>query len=129
MKSIHSAEAAGVKFKYHDPQSSDKGPIKGIMYQKADSKTGEMKLKSANGFMERLMLKARGYSKLTEGNAKKFLQASLTHTNLPLDIDLTSRIKSSGQSKSVIKTEVFHSNFNSLKATDIMTMNIKSILQ
>ncbi|MFM8467684.1 MAG: hypothetical protein ACKOAO_09010 [Oxalobacteraceae bacterium] len=129
MSKVHTAQAEGVSYSYHEPQGRDGGLVKGIMYQKADSKTGEMKLKSADGFLERLLIKARGYSKLKESNAKKFLQAILSTTSLPPDIELTSRIKSFGGSKSVIKADVFQYNFKNFMATDKMVMNIKSMMR
>ena len=128
MTKIHTAQAESVKYSYHEPKSRDGGPIKGIMYQKADSKTGETKFKSADGFLEKLFMKAKGYSKLKEDNAKKFLEASLRASSLPLNIKLTSTIKSSGESKTVIKAEVFQSNFKSLMDSDAIVMNLKSMM-
>ena len=76
MGNIHSATGAdGVKFKYQEPSTNSKGETKGILYEKKDSKTGEIKLKSADGLVGHLLMKLRGYSTANYHTCGDFLEA------------------------------------------------------
>jgi hypothetical protein len=76
MGNIHSATGAdGVKFKYQEPSTNSKGETKGILYEKKDSKTGEIKLKSADGLVGHLLMKLRGYSTANYQTCGAFLEA------------------------------------------------------
>ncbi len=76
MGNIHRATGdTGVQFKYQEPSANSKGETKGILYEKKDSKTGEIKLKSASGFGGNLLMKLRGYSEATYKTCGDFLYA------------------------------------------------------
>lgn len=75
MGNIHHATAAdGTKFKYQEPSAKINDEKRGIVFEKKDAKTGETKLKSAEGPMK-LLMKLRGYSEAKLGTCRKFLQA------------------------------------------------------
>jgi hypothetical protein len=76
MGNIHRATGDnGVQFKYQEPSANSKGETKGILYEKKDSKTGEIKLKSASGFGGNLLMKLRGYSEANYKTCGDFLSA------------------------------------------------------
>ena len=52
MASIHTVIIDKVNYKYHAPKENSEGAIKGIMYEKIDKKTGEMK----GGFKDEVQL-------------------------------------------------------------------------
>ena len=69
----HEASVNQVNYKYYEPKENSDGAIKGVMYEKYDKKTGENKLKSGSNALEKLLMKARGYTALKESSAKEFL--------------------------------------------------------
>lgn len=116
MATIYKASVNNVNYKYHEPKENNKGAIKGIMYEKIDKNTGDVRIKSGSNALEKLLMKARGYTALKESSAKDFLNASFTNAQLSTDIVLTKpQYKSAGKSSDVVSANVFHQTFENLK--------------
>lgn len=65
MGTIHRVKGDNkTNYKYQEPSKNKKGETEGIFYVKVDKKTGETKLKSAEGRMGHLMMKLLGYDKM-----------------------------------------------------------------
>jgi hypothetical protein len=76
MQSIHKAQGTdGTDYKYQEPSKNKKGEAEGLFYVKVDKKTGETKLKNADGLMGHLMMKLRGYNKAQERQVISYLKA------------------------------------------------------
>lgn len=129
MPNIHRASSENINYKYHEPKPNNKGNIKGLMYQKVDKNTGEMKLKSGSGVFERLMLKAQGYTKMTESTARKFLESKFTNAALPHDFNIATDIKSSSSKRNtVVRADVFQSTFKKQMGKDQLVADLKAEL-
>lgn len=129
MANIHSATSEKINYKYHEPKSNKNGQIKGIMYTKVDKDTGEIKLKSGSGVFEKLMLKARGYTKMTENTGKEFLKSKFTNAALPSDFNIGTNIKSSSSKKNtVVRADVFQSNFKSQMGNDQIVATLMAMV-
>jgi hypothetical protein len=116
MRPVHEASVNNVNYKYHQPKENNKDAIKGIMYEKIDKNTNDAKLKSGSNALEKLLMKARGYTALKESSAKDFLNASFTNAQLSTGIVLTKpQYKSAGKSNDVVSADVFHQTFENLK--------------
>jgi hypothetical protein len=121
MATIYKASVNHVNYKYHEPKENNKGAIKGIMYEKIDKNTGDVRIKSGSNALEKLLMKARGYTALKESSAKDFLNASFANAQLSTDIVLTKpQYKSAGKSSDVVSANVFHQTFENLKNTAVM---------
>jgi hypothetical protein len=119
MATIHTAISGTVSYKYHEPKPNNKGLIKGIMYEKVDKNTGEVKLKNGSGPFEKLMLKARGYTKMTDKTARKFLQEKFK--NAPVGDHFTIHVfqkNLSGKEKLIVRANDFHSSFTTQQNND-----------
>jgi len=114
----HEASVNPVNYKYYAPKENSEGKIKGVMYEKIDKNTGETKLKSGSNALEKLLMKARGYTALKESSAKDFLKTMFPKAPLSEGSILTThRYKSAGKSKDVISANVFHQTFETQKTT------------
>jgi hypothetical protein len=112
MAKIHNTNIEGVNYKYHEAKPNKNGQIKGLMYTKVDKDTGKVKLKSGNGRFEKLMLKARGYNRMTENTGLKFLRGKFPNAGIPPDLKITTtRVHSSSSKSSVVLAETFQTNF------------------
>jgi hypothetical protein len=112
MATIHQASIEGVNYKYHEPKPNKNGEIKGLMYTKVDKYTGEVKLKNGSGPLEKLMLSARGYTRMTETMGKKFLNAKFQNAQLSPTTNIRSTQKSFlGQENFVVRANDFQSTF------------------
>jgi len=119
MAKIQYAKIEGVDYKYHEPKPNKNGQIKGLMYTKFDKDTGEMKLKSGSGRFEKLMLKARGYKRMTEDMGKKFLNGKFPNAALPPDSKIsTVRLHSSSSKTSIVLAETFQTHFQKQSEDD-----------
>ena len=85
----------GVNYKYEEPKTNNKGLVKGLVYQKVDKATGEVKLKNSSGIFEKLMLKARGYNKMTSGTGINFLNARFPNAQTPPSFNISTPEKNS----------------------------------
>ena len=115
----HEASVNEVNYKYYEPKGNSEGKFKGVMYEKYDKKTDETKLKSGSNALEKLLMKARGYTLLKESSAKKFLNAMFPKAPLSeCSILTTPRYKPAGKSKDVISANFFHKTFENQQSTD-----------
>jgi len=114
----HEASVNQVNYKYYEPKENSDGAIKGVMYEKYDKKTGENKLKSGSNALEKLLMKARGYTALKESSAKEFLKAMFPKAPLAKgSILTTNRYKSAGKSNDVVSANLFHLTFEKQQTT------------
>ncbi len=112
MAKIHNAKIEGIDYKYHEPKPNKNGQIKGIMYTKFDKDTKEIKLKSGSGRFEKLMLKARGYKRMTENMGQKFLIGKFPDAALPPNFNIsTSRLHPSSSKTSIVLAQTFQTKF------------------
>jgi hypothetical protein len=111
----HKVSDDNVAYTYYEPKASNKGSIKGVMYEKIDKNTGGTKFKSGSNALEELFLKAKGYTTLKESSAKKFLTTMFPKAGTHLDSTLAS-VKNSSICKSttVIRADHFHSTFQTM---------------
>jgi len=129
MRIFHEASVKSVSHKYYEPKENNKGAIKGIMYEKIDKNTGNVKFKSGSNALEKLLMKVRGYTALQESSAKKFLNAMFPKAPISEDEILTTRRhKSGGKSSDVVSANYFHQIFENQKnahekkqASDLIT--------
>lgn len=114
----HEASVNEVNYKYYAPKENSEGKIKGVMYEKYDKNTGETKLKSGSNALEKLLMKARGYTALKESSGKDFLKAMFPKALFSEGSILTTpRYKSAGKSKDVISANYFHKTFENRQTT------------
>jgi len=119
MAKIHNANIDGTNYNYHEAKPNKNGQIKGLMYTKVDKDTGEVKLKSGNGRFEKLMLKARGYNRMTENMGQKFLKGKFPNAGIPPDFKITTgRLHSSSSKSLVVLAETFQTNFQKQSEDD-----------
>lgn len=119
MPNIHNATIDKVSYKYYEPKPNNKGAIKGIMYEKTDKKTGDTKFKSGSNALEKLLMKARGYTLMQESSAKKFLNAKFPNALLSGDVILTThKYKSARKSSDVMSANVFHQTFENQQSAN-----------
>jgi hypothetical protein len=122
MAEIYKASSGSINYKYQEPKPNKKGQLKGIMYEKIDKNTGDVKFKSGSNALEKLLMKARGYTALKETSAKDFLNASFTNAKLSADTILTTpKYKSAGKSNDVVSANFFHQTFENLKQAAVVT--------
>ncbi len=82
MPTIHKVQGDnGINYKYQEPTKNKKGGTEGIMYLKLDKKTGETKLKNADGLAGYLKMKFRGYSRANENQIKSYLNTRFKDLN------------------------------------------------
>jgi len=118
MRPVHEASVNNVNYKYYEPKENSDGAIKGVMYEKYDKKTGEKKHKNGSNALEKLLMKARGYTALKESSAKDFLNTMFSKAPLPKgSILTTNRYKSAGKSNDVVSANLFHITFEKQQTT------------
>jgi hypothetical protein len=78
----------GTNYKLQEPEPSKSGKTSEIYYEKIDRKTGETKLKSADGKLGFLLMKARGYSLMKEDTARSYLKTQVQHTSVDANLNL-----------------------------------------
>ena len=118
MRTVPEASVNPVDYKYYEPKENSAGAIKGVIYEKYDKKTGKTKLKNGSNALEKLLMKARGYTALKESSAKDFLNTTFPKAPLPKgSILTTNRYKSAGKSNDVISANLFHRTFEAQQTT------------
>lgn len=78
----------GTNYKLQEPEPSKSGKTSEIYYEKIDRKTGETKLKSADGKLGFLLMKARGYSLMKEDTARSYLKTQVKYTSVDANLNL-----------------------------------------
>ena len=109
MVTIHkSTSADSINYKYQEPSKNKKGEAKGIIYVKVDKKTGETKLKSAEGRTGYLMMKLRGYNRASEQDARNYLKSRFPNTDISSQTkNITTYDTSLYESKNVVSAHKF----------------------
>ncbi len=126
MGDIHRVSSENINFRYHQPKSKENELPKGVMYEKFDAKTKELKLKSGGNWITQLLMKARGYSEMKENTARTFLKSKFTDSGVDDRICLADVKRFAGKGTLVVRTEVFQSNFNALESRDKLVKDLKA---
>jgi len=128
MATIHkSTSADSVNYKYQEPSKNKKGEAKGIIYVKEDKKTGETKLKSAEGRAGYLLMKFRGYNRASEQNAKNYLQSRFPSTDISSQTkNITSYDTSLYEAKNVVSAQKFEQAISAIDNNNIFIENLKN---
>ena len=116
------ANVGNSKPKYFDlrtPAPAKDGKVDGLMYEKFDKKTGQTILKSSgNDGLSHLLMKAKGYTLMTEKTARDYIQTKVATLSLDSDLKISNRIKLGSETVAAVKTDVFLQNVNHLQWAD-----------
>ena len=97
--------------KYFDlrtPTPAKDGKVDGLMYEKFDKKTGQTILKSSgNDGLAHLLMKAKGYTLMTEKTARDYIKTKVATIRVDSDLKISNRIKLGGETVAAVKTDVF----------------------
>jgi hypothetical protein len=128
MATIHkSTSADSVNYKYQEPSKNKKGEAKGIIYVKEDKKTGETKLKSAEGRAGYLLMKFRGYNRASEQNAKNYLQSRFPDNDISSQTkNITTYDTSLYEAKDVVSSHKFEQAINHIVDHNAFIENFKN---
>ena len=123
MATIHkSISADSVNYKYQEPSKNKKGEAKGIIYVKVDKKTGETKLKSAEGRTGYLMMKLRGYNRASEQDARNYLKSRFPNTDISSGTkNITTYDTSLYESKDVVNAHKFEQAIIDIDKSNVFT--------
>lgn len=106
------------QFKLHLPEPDKSEKVSGFCYEKVDKKTGETKLKSAEGRLGFLLMKARGYSLMKESTARSYLQTLVKHVDVDRNLNLAKHDFMVFKQRSVIDASAFLSSIKTHKQSD-----------
>jgi hypothetical protein len=123
MATIHkNISADSVNYKYQEPSKNKKGEAKGIIYVKVDKKTGETKLKSAEGRTGYLMMKLRGYNRASEQDARNYLKSRFPNTDISSGTkNITTYDTSLYESKDVVSAHKFEQAISDIDKSNVFT--------
>ena len=123
MATIHkSISSDSVNYKYQEPSKNKKGEAKGIIYVKVDKKTGETKLKSAEGRTGYLMMKLRGYNRASEQDARNYLKSRFPNTDISSGTkNITTYDTSLYESKDVVSAHKFEQAISDIDKSNVFT--------
>ncbi len=123
MATIHkNISADSVNYKYQEPSKNKKGEAKGIIYVKVDKKTGETKLKSAEGRTGYLMMKLRGYNRASEQDARNYLKSRFPNTDISSGTkNITTYDTSLYESKDVVSAHKFEQAIIDIDKSNVFT--------
>jgi hypothetical protein len=123
MATIHkNISADSVNYKYQEPSKNKKGEAKGIIYVKVDKKTGETKLKSAEGRTGYLMMKLRGYNRASEQDARNYLKSRFPNTDISSRTkNITTYDTSLYESKDVVSAHKFEQAISDIDKSNVFT--------
>ena len=128
MVTIHkSTSADSVNYKYQEPSKNKKGEAKGIIYVKVDKKTGETKLKSAEGRTGYLMMKLRGYNRASEQDARNYLKSRFPDNDISSQTkNITTYDTSLYEAKDVVSSNKFEQAINHIVDHNAFIENFKN---
>ncbi|MFZ4692782.1 MAG: hypothetical protein ACOYL2_09810 [Burkholderiaceae bacterium] len=128
MVTIHkSTSADSINYKYQEPSKNKKGEAKGIIYVKVDKKTGETKLKSAEGRTGYLMMKLRGYNRASEQDARNYLKSRFPDNDISSQTkNITTYDTSLYEAKDVVSSHKFEQAINHIVDHNAFIENFKN---
>ena len=128
MVTIHkSTSADSINYKYQEPSKNKKGEAKGIIYVKVDKKTGETKLKSAEGRTGYLMMKLRGYNRASEQDARNYLKSRFPDNDISSQTkNITTYDTSLYEAKDVVSSHKFEQAINHIVDHNTFIKNFKN---
>jgi len=115
----------GTNYKLQEPEPSKSGKTSEIYYEKIDRKTGETKLKSADGKLGFLLMKARGYSLMKEDTARSYLKTQVQYTSVDANLNLKKSDSMFFKKRDVIPASAFMQSIKVHQGSDQVAFGIR----